>query len=197
MTAGKPLRADAQRNQAALVAKAREVFDSGEFFDLRFDDFAALAGVGVGTLYRHFPTRQALAEAVYRQEITTLGARARELQATLPGYEALSTFLHGMVAHMQAHQGLARTLATLLTSNHGSASGQLAEGTRVLEQAVTDLVNAAVQDGSVRGDTDATTIAGAAMIALHGIGAAHDRPRWQAEADSLIAALLEGIRRPQ
>jgi hypothetical protein len=114
----------------------------------------------------------------------------------LPAYEALGAFLHGMIAHMQAHQGLARTLATLLSSDHGSASGQLAEGTRVLEQAVTDLVKAAVQEGAVRVDTDAATVAGAAMIALHGIGAAHDRPRWQAEADSLITAMLDGIRWP-
>ena len=197
MTADKPLRADAQRNRAALVTKAREVFDSGDFFDLRYDDFAALAGVGIGTLYRHFPTRQALAEAVYNQEIATLGTRARELQETLPGYEALGAFLHGMVAHMQAHQGLARTLAALLTSDSGSTSGQLAEGTRVLEQAVANLVNAALQDGTVRDDVDAAAIAGAAMIALHGIGAAHDRPRWQAEADALITAIMDGIRRPE
>ncbi|MEV4897507.1 TetR family transcriptional regulator, partial [Nonomuraea sp. NPDC055795] len=61
MTTDKPLRADAQRNRDALIATAREVFDAGDFFDLRFDDFAQLAGVGTGTLYRHFPTRQALA----------------------------------------------------------------------------------------------------------------------------------------
>ena len=197
MTADKPLRADAQRNRAALVTKAREVFDSGDFFDLRYDDFAALAGVGIGTLYRHFPTRQALAEAVYTQEIATLGNRARELQETLPAFEALGVFLHGMVAHMQAHQGLARTLAALLTFDSGATSGQLAEGTRVLEQAVTDLVDAALRDGTIRDDADAGTIAGAAMIALHGIGAAHDRPRWQAEADALITAIMDGIRRPE
>ena len=61
----RPLRADARRNREALVATAREVFDAGGFFDLRFDDFAGLADVGTGTLYRHFPTRESLAEAVY------------------------------------------------------------------------------------------------------------------------------------
>ena len=61
MTTAKPLRADARRNREALLAKAREVFAAGGF-DLRFDDFARLAGVGTGTLYRHLPTRDALAD---------------------------------------------------------------------------------------------------------------------------------------
>ena len=194
MTADKPLRADAQRSRAALVAKAREVFDAGAFFDLRYDDFAALAGVGTGTLYRHFPTRQALAGAVYGQEIIALGARARELQATLPAYEALSAFLRGMVAHLQAHQGLARTLATLMASGSGPSSDQLTEGTRVLEDAVTDLLSAAVQEGTVRLDADVGALAGAVMIALHGISAAHDRPGWQDQADNLITLVLAGLR---
>ena len=72
MTVDKPLRADAQRKREALLAKAREIFDAGDFFDLRFDDFARLAGVGTGTLYRHFPTREALAEAVYHGEVAAL-----------------------------------------------------------------------------------------------------------------------------
>lgn len=194
MTDGKPLRADAQRSRAALVAKARELFDTGEFFDLRYDDLAALAGVGTGTLYRHFPTRQALAGAVYGQEILALGDRARELQATLPAHEALGAFLPAMVAHMNAHQGLARTLASLLAAGSGPSSGELIEGTRVLEDVVTDLLNAAMQEGTVRGDARAEVLAGSVMIALHGIGAAHDRPGWQAEADALITLVLAGLR---
>ncbi|GAA3511816.1 TetR/AcrR family transcriptional regulator [Streptosporangium sp. NPDC005286] len=187
MNSAKPLRADAQRNREALLAKAREVFDAGGFFDLRFDDFARLAGVGTGTLYRHFPTREALAEAVYHEEVATLCDRARQLQATLPAEEALATFLRGMVGYMDAHQGLARTLATLMATG----SGALAEGSRALEQAVTDLVAAAVKDGAVRDDVGA----GAVMMALHGIGAAHDRPGWRAEADGVITLVLDGLRR--
>ena len=116
MTAAKPLRADAQRNRDALLAKARELFAAGGF-DLRFDDFARLAGVGTGTLYRHFPTRAALAEAVYREELAALCDRGRALQATLPAAEALAAFLRGMVDHLHRHQGLARTLATLMTAS--------------------------------------------------------------------------------
>jgi AcrR family transcriptional regulator len=187
MTADKPLRAHARRNREALLATAREVFDAGGFFDLRFDDFARLAGVGTGTLYRHFPTREALAEAVYHEEVATLCDRAGQLRATLPAAEALATFLRGMVDHIHAHQGLARTLATLMATR----SDALAEGSRALEEAVADLVAAAVKDGAVRDDVPA----GAVMMALHGIGAAHDRPGWRAEADGVIALLLDGLRR--
>ncbi|ONI87029.1 TetR family transcriptional regulator [Actinosynnema sp. ALI-1.44] len=183
-TPGKPLRADAQRNRAALIAKAREVFETGNF-DLRFDDFARLAGVGTGTLYRHFPTREALVEAVYHEEVAALCDRARHLRDTLPAAEALATFLRGMVDHMDTHEGLARTLATLMASG----SGALAEGSRALEQAVTDLMAAAVQEGTVRDDVGA----GAVMMALHGIGAAHDRPDWRAEADGVITLVLDGL----
>jgi AcrR family transcriptional regulator len=187
MTADKPLRADAQRKRDALIATAREVFDAGGFFDLRFDDFARLAGVGTGTLYRHFPTREALAEAVYHGEVAALCARARQLQATLPAAEALATFLRDMVDHIAAHEGLARTLATLMATR----SAALTEGSQALERAVTDLVAAAVRDGTVRDDVDA----GAVMVALHGIGAAHDRPGWRAEADGVITLVLDGLRR--
>jgi AcrR family transcriptional regulator len=188
MTADKPLRADARRKREALLATAREVAAAGGFFDLRFDDFARLAGVGTGTLYRHFPTREALAEAVYRGEVATLCDCARRLQATLPAAEALATFLRGMVDHIAAHEGLARTLATLWADR----SGALAESSQALEQAVTDLVDAAVQAGAIRDDVDA----GAVMMALHGIGAAHDRPGWRAEADGVITLMLDGLRRP-
>ena len=187
MTTDKPLRSDAQRNREALLATAREVFDAGGFFDLRFDDFAGLAGVGTGTLYRHFPTREALAEAVYHDEIDMLCDRARQLQATLPAEDALTTFLRGMVDHMHTHQGLARTLATLMATS----SDALAEGSRTLEQTVTNLITAAVQDGAVRDDVGA----GAVMMALHGIGAAHNRPGWRAEADGVITLVLDGLRR--
>jgi AcrR family transcriptional regulator len=183
----KPLRADAQRNRDAIVNAARKVFDTGQY-DLRFDDFAALAGVGTGTLYRHFPTREALAAAIYREEITALSDRANELGRTLPSELALTTFLHGMVTHIQDHEGLARTLARLT----GTIPTELAEASQALETAVADLVTAAIRDGAIRDDVRA----GALMVALHGISAALDRPDWRNEADDLITVLSSGLLRP-
>ncbi|WP_224392359.1 TetR/AcrR family transcriptional regulator [Pseudonocardia sp. ICBG1293] len=183
MTTDKPLRADARRNREAIVTAAREVFDTGRFFDMRYDDLAGLAGVGTGTLYRNFPTREALAEAVYRSEIAILSDRARRLGATRSADEALALFLRDMIDHIDAHQGLARTLATFLSAGGGSG--------HELEDAVAELVAAGVADGSLRDDVDA----GAVLMALHGIGAAHARPGWRAEADGVVTLVVDGLRR--
>ncbi|MFI5934462.1 TetR/AcrR family transcriptional regulator [Actinoplanes sp. NPDC051494] len=186
MTAAKPLRADARRNRDALLAKARELFASG-CFDLRFDDFARLAGVGTGTLYRHFPTRAALAEAVYREELTALCVRARELRATLPAVEALAAFLHGFVDHLHTHQGLARTLATLMAGR----SDTLADGGRDLDLAIADLLAAGVEEGTIRDDVGS----GAVMTVVQGICNTCEQPGSRADADGAVTLVLDGLRR--
>ncbi len=186
MTPGKPLRADARRNRDALLAKARELFANG-CFDLRFDDFARLAGVGTGTLYRHFPTRAALAEAVYREELTAMCTKARELQATLPAVEALTAFLRGLVSHLHTHQGLARTLATLMAAH----SGPLAEGSQELGQVIADLLAAGVEEGVIRDDVGV----GAVMMTLQGICTACGHPGSRADADGTVTLVLDGLRR--
>ena len=186
MTATKPLRADARRNRDALLAKARELFADG-CFDLRFDDFARLAGVGTGTLYRHFPPRAALAEAVYREELTAMCARARELQAALPAVEALAAFLHGFVSHLHTHQGLARTLATLMAAR----SDALADGGRELDLVITDLLATGVEEGTIRDDVGA----GAVMMVLQGICTACDQLGSRADADGAVTLVLDGLRR--
>ena len=186
MTDAKPLRADARRNRDALIAKARELFASG-CFTMRFDDFAKEAGVGTGTLYRHFPTREALAEAVYREELAAIGARAYELQATLPADEALEAFLRGFVSHLDSHEGLAQTLLTLMATR----TGVMAEGAQTLGQVIDDLLAAAVSAGSIRDDVGA----GAVMMVLQGICAAYNHPTYRADADGVITLVLAGLRR--
>ncbi|QSB13159.1 TetR/AcrR family transcriptional regulator [Natronosporangium hydrolyticum] len=185
MTTAKPLRADARRNRAALLAKAREVFAAGDF-DLRFDDFARLAGVGTGTLYRHFPTREALAEAVYREEIDAMRDRARELQTTLPPEQALTTLLRSMVSYLHTHQGLARALAAFMATHSGAVS----EGSQALGETITDLMAAAAADGAIRDDVRA----GAVIMALQGICTAYDHPDGQTHADDLLTLVLDGLR---
>ena len=187
MTTAKPLRADARRNRDALLAKARELFADG-CFDLRFDDFAQLAGVGTGTLYRHFPTRAALAEAVYREELTAMCTRGRELQATLPAMEALAAFLHGFVSHLHTHQGLARTLATLMAGR----SDVLADGGRELDRVIAGLLAKGVEEGTIRDDVGA----GAVMMVLQGICAACDQLGPRDDADGAVTLVLDGLRRP-
>ena len=186
MTTTKPLRADAQRNRAALLAKARELFADG-CFDLRFDDFARLAGVGTGTLYRHFPTRTALAEAVYRDELTALCSGGRTLLATLPPGEALAAFLRGIADHLSSNQGLARTLATLMTALPDTR----AEGGRELQEVIAELLAAGVEEGTIRDDITA----GAVLIALQGICSACGHPGARDDVDGAVTLVLAGLRR--
>ncbi len=182
MVEARALRADARRNRDAIVAAARMAFDQDE--QLRFDDFAARAGVGVGTLYRHFPTREALAVAVYEGEVAALCDQARN--PTRTAGENLVAFLRDFVEHVVAHPGLARTLAAFV-----DAAAQLAGGSG-LERTVADLLTAAAVDGDVRSDV----AAGAVMIVLHGIGSATDRPLWASESRAAVELLLAGLKAP-
>jgi AcrR family transcriptional regulator len=179
MAEPRALRADARRNRDAIVAAARDVFDRDE--QLRFDDFAVRASVGVGTLYRHFPTREALAAAVYEGEVAALCAQAHDPARSAS--ENLDAFLRGFVEYVLAHTGLARTLATV------ADPAVLADGGIQLERTVADLMTRAAVDGAIRSDV----AVGAVMIVLHGIGSAIDRPLWASESQAAVELLLAGL----
>jgi len=180
MSEGRAMRADARRNRDAIVAAARTAFERDE--QLRFDDFAKLAGVGVGTLYRHFPTREALAAAVYQGEVTAMCDLART--SSRPAGEVLDAFLRGFTEYVIAHAALARTLAVLVAPN------VLAEGGGVLEGTVAELMARAAAEGAIRPDA----LPGAVMVVLHGIGSTADRTLWPAEARAAVELLIEGLR---
>ena len=174
-----PLRADARRNREVILAAARTVFDNAE--ELRFDDFAARAGVGVGTLYRHFPTREALAAAVYADEVVALCERARH--STRPPGEALADFLRVFADYIVTHAALARTFSSLVDP------AVLADGGNELERTVADLMARAASAGAIT--PEATT--GAVMIALHGIGSAIGRPDWASDSRAVAELLIAGL----
>jgi len=176
----KAMRADARRNRDAIVAAARAAFDRDE--QLRFDDFANRAGVGVGTLYRHFPTREALAAAVYEGEVAALCEQAGT--STGPAAETLETFLRGFADYVIAHAALARTLAALV------APGVQAGGVGELERTVAELMHRAAAEGAIRSDV----LPGAVMVVLHGVGSTADRPNWSAESRAAIELLICGLR---
>src|SRR5579863_9733131 len=94
---GRPMRADAQRNYARLLDAASAAFLEHGADDVSLEEIARRAGVGIGTLYRHFPTRQALLEAVYRDQVETLSARARELCEAESPEGALAEWMRAMV----------------------------------------------------------------------------------------------------
>jgi AcrR family transcriptional regulator len=111
-----PLRADARRNVDRLIAVAREAF-AERGAEASMDDIARRAGVGSGTLYRHFPTKAALIEAVYRDGVETLCARGDELLVTRPPTDALFEWLRALVDYVTQKRGLARSLLSSIDTS--------------------------------------------------------------------------------
>lgn len=183
----KPLRADAQRNRDALVRAAREIF-AEEQPDVPFEDVARRAGVGAGTLYRHFPNRDALIAAVFEGEVVALRDRATYFLETRPPDEALAAFLREMVDHMYSQRGLARTFFAASET----AGGDLSDEGRVVEDAVAAILSRGVEQNVLRDDIPA----GALMLALHGIGMASVTSEHRVEADGIVQLMIDGLRRP-
>ena len=110
LLSSRPKRADARRNYEKLIAAGREAFTEDDR-EASLEDIARRAGVGIGTLYRHFPTRQALLEAVYVEEVDGL-CRSAVALADEPPWEALVAWLHRFVAYLATKQALAEELLT-------------------------------------------------------------------------------------
>ncbi|MGH4001794.1 MAG: TetR/AcrR family transcriptional regulator [Pseudonocardiaceae bacterium] len=188
MNTPKPLRADAQRNRDALLRAAREIF-AEEQTDVRFEDVARRAGVGAGTLYRHFPNRDVLIAAVFAEEASALRDRAYHLLETRPPDEALAAWLREMVDHMYCQRGLARTFFAASEI----AGGDLSDEGRTLEDAVTAILGRGVEQNVIRDDIPA----GALMLALHGIGIASVHSERRVEADGVVQLMIDGLRCPE
>ena len=109
----RPLRADAQRNRARLIEVAKAMFREGGA-ETSLEAIARAAGVGIGTLYRHFPTRDALIEAVYLTEMQNLAEAAPRFSETLPPVEALRAWLRLFVDHIATKQVMAPVLASMV-----------------------------------------------------------------------------------
>src|SRR5689334_10113778 len=107
---GRPMRADAQRNYARLLSAAAEAFAEHGADDASLEEIARRAGVGIGTLYRHFPTRQALLEAVYRDQVEALRGRAGELIESDAPREALAAWLRTLMAFSSTKHNLTSAL---------------------------------------------------------------------------------------
>jgi AcrR family transcriptional regulator len=142
----RPKRADARRNHDRLVAAAREVF-TAEGTSAPLEEVARRAEVGIGTLYRHFPTRQALLEAVYVGEVEAIARAAAELSA-LPPWEALSRWLHRYVGFAATKRALTEALLDV-----DPESGALSACRIALLDAGNALVERAQAAGAVRPDT--------------------------------------------
>jgi AcrR family transcriptional regulator len=182
----KPLRADAKRNRALLLDTARIILSEGQL-ELRMEEVARRAGVGIGTLYRHFETREALLGAVYQQEIETLCASASDLLATMPADKALAAFLKELVEYAVDNRGLATTLRAGLGP---APSAESLGGPKRLMEAVTLLLNAAVTQERVRADIEPTTV----LLMIGSLCNVLEHPGWQQQAQAVVGLLLDGLR---
>jgi AcrR family transcriptional regulator len=178
-------RTDAQRNRERILESAKEAFTRFGA-NASLDDIARQAGVGAGTLYRHFPTRDALIEAVYQTGVEKLASAARTFAGTMAPLEALRAWMLLFVDHIAAKH----IIAPALNSLAGGAS-RLYEGSRNQIQAAMDgLVKRAIRSGDLRKDTNALDL----LRALIGVAYVPIGPDWQQSARRLVDILIAGSR---
>jgi AcrR family transcriptional regulator len=178
-------RADAVRNRQLVLSAAADAF-AARGADVPLEDIARSAGVGIGTLYRHFPTRDALVEAVYRNEIDVLCERADELLESMPPDLALAEWMRLFVRHVATKKGMLSVLKPLLGSNPSFFDQTRGRATA----AATKLLEAGVAAGTVRGDIDG----GDLIRAVGGICMSTDQERSEA-SERLVGLLFDGLRR--
>jgi AcrR family transcriptional regulator len=178
-------RMDAQRNRGRILEVAKDAFTRFGA-DASLDDIAKQAGVGAGTLYRHFPTRDALIEAVYRIEVEKLAAAERTFSETLPPTEALRSWMLLFVDHIAAKQIIAPALNSVV-----GGPARLFEGSHGLVHAAIDaLVKRAIESGEIRKDLDPFDL----LRALIGVAHVASGSGWQQSARRLVDILVTGSR---
>jgi AcrR family transcriptional regulator len=180
-------RVDATRNRERLLEAARAAFSDGGV-SVSLEEIARSAGVGIGTLYRHFPTRDALIAEVYRNEAAKLGEAGRSLADTYPPIEALRRWLLLFVDYLSTKLILVEAFKSMVgdTSRLTAASGDM------LSASVTLLVDRAVDSGDIeRGSVDPIDL----LRALSGVAMAGAGPDWHVAAARMVDILLGGLKR--
>lgn len=178
-------RADAQRNRERILEIAKKAFTrSGA--NVSLDDVAKRAGIGAGTLYRHFPSREALVEAVYRAEVEKLAAAEREFARTMPPMEALRAWMLLFVDYIATKQIIAPALNSLV----GGPCKVFAASGAQITGAINALVERAVSSGDIRPDLDPLDL----LRALVGVSNVASGPDWGSSARRLVEILILGSR---
>jgi AcrR family transcriptional regulator len=178
-------RADAVRNRDRVLEAAKTVFSAGGP-EASLEAVAKRAGVGIGTLYRHFPTREALFEAVYRREVQQLGELAEQLsKSEAKPVEALRRWLRSNVEFVATKKGM---VAALALAAHGKSELHAYSFDR-LTKAVGALLDRAVAAGEIRADIGPEDV----LRALIGMCYMHDQPGWQAGVLRLVDVFVDGL----
>jgi AcrR family transcriptional regulator len=178
-------RADAQRNRERILEVAKKAF-TREGANVSLDDVAKEAGVGAGTLYRHFPTRDVLLEAVYRTEVERLAKAEREFSQTMPAVEALRAWMLLFVDYIETKQIIAPALNTLV----GGRSKVFEASGAQITAAIDALVKRAIESGEIRSDLVPLDL----LRALIGVSNVASGPGWPQSARRLVDILIQGSR---
>ena len=182
---GRKPRADAQRNRERILKVAKLAF-TRTGADISLDDVAKQSGVGPGTLYRHFPTRGALLEAVYRSEVERLAAAQQDFSRTMAPVDAMRAWMLLFVDYIATKQLIAPALNTLIEgpSKLFECSGRQITG------AIHSLVKRAIESGDIRPDLDPLDL----LRALVGVSNVSSVPDWPESARRLVQILIAGSR---
>jgi AcrR family transcriptional regulator len=178
-------RTDAQRNRERILEVAKEAF-SRSGANTSLDDIAKQAGVGAGTLYRHFPTREGLLEAVYRTEVKKLAAAELKFSETLAPIEALRAWMFLFVDYIATKQIIAPALNALV----GDPKKVFEASYTQIWEAIRALVRRAIKTGDIRTDLDPIDL----LRALIGVANVASSPDWQQSARRLVDILIIGSR---
>lgn len=180
-------RADSQRNRERLMEAAKAGFaELGP--EVSLDEISRRAGVGIGTLYRHFPSRDAIVEAVYRHEIQQWADAATRLLGSLSPSEALREWMRLSVDYIATK----KVIAAALASTVGGAPDLQASSGKLVTDAMHLLVERAIASGEIRPDVDAADL----LRAMAGFAYGASGPGWEASARRLIDILMDGLRAP-
>lgn len=178
-------RADAQRNRARILEIAKDAFTrSGA--DISLDDVARRARIGAGTLYRHFPSRDALLAEVYRTEVERLAAAEREFAQSMPPAEALRAWMLLFVDYIATKQLIAPALNNMV----GGPSKLFAASGDQITGAIKALVRRAIESNDIRPDLDPVDL----LRALVGVANVASAPDWGESAKRLVDILILGSR---
>ena len=185
------MRADARRNRQRLIEAALAAFAEHGADDASLDEIARRAGVGIGTLYRHFPTRQALLEAVYRSQVEALCAQAQDYSAAagdVSASEALTRWLEALVAFAATKRNLT---ISMMSSLGGKNAEVVSSCSAMIREAVVPLLARAQQAGEIRPDVDVSDL----LKMSHAISVACEYPSTHSDqAQRLLTVMLDGLR---
>ncbi|MEO3813140.1 helix-turn-helix domain-containing protein [Sphaerisporangium sp. B11E5] len=184
----RPLRSDARRNREKILSTAVRVF-AEQGLDANLDQIAKEAGVGAGTLYRNFPTREALVEAAYRNELARLCDAAPVLLATMTPREAIRAWMGLYIDYATAKHGMADALRAVVDTGRNPC----AHSRELMLESLSSLLAAGVADGTVRPDVGADDL----LACVVGIALASRALEQRPQAERLLDLAMDGLRRKE